>query len=577
MVGPEEPCGGGARRTPDRAAGRGEHRSLHLSIIAAWAVCTRLLPDLQNYSDAEDALGYATVVRSRSFEKLDSAGSAWQLMCMGIDALLPETVEPTSAAKWLSAASGSLALAVMYLTLTGAGAAATPALAATLLFSVAFGPWCYALSPDKYAPQLALASLILCWVGLRRRPLDWRFLSAFSLTVTLAVAVHPTSGLLGLALLPLLTQTWREAGARVALRQALVAGGTFVASLLVYYTVVTRAVVGIPLGSGTFHWASSYVGIPAESRSWGHLRPSSLLNAVIGLGRSLIGADVIVAHPSMLPLIAARFPDSLLVEEQWLAASLSESARRAAFACFGLGGVLGLALGARRLSLLARRSASGLWPEALQLARVTRAWLVPTVAFVIWWEPQNNEFWIAPAYGLVLLVALSLSRSLSRFDLWVMAAITVLIGAGNWISAIAPRLRRDSDYWYKEQAAVVNTTPERALVAEFGYMAAHYLEFYGKSAVFPVHFGGQNVRELRAALAGALNSRPEVVTVVVTDRVFRADSLPTGFVKARRKLAEDFARSLPEPASWVTVGERRLARYDAGDLRRALQDALDAR
>ncbi|WP_271605840.1 hypothetical protein [Bradyrhizobium sp. CCBAU 11434] len=528
---------------------------------------TRLVLDGATYFDAEDALFYSVNIRLHRYALYDAAGSGWQLLCTAIDAWLPRTADAAVAGKLVARASGTALLPLMYFTLIRLGVRGSLAVVVTLFFSGAFAPWWYSLQPDKYVPQLLLIALALGLVMTRERPPTPTFLIGLGLLYFLAVICHTDSGLICFSIFPLLYRTLRERGFWAALGQGVLCASVMFAVLAVYFSVLLFVVVRPSSVAQAIVWLQSYLSAPGEERNWGHWNPSAPLLALTGIGRAVFSTEFLFAFPGFATRMHAWFPAKILVDDEWFASHLPAWLMNVGLVLFPaaiLAVVAVLLAGLCAFGDLLRRPN----PRIVHAVASALCYLVPAFIFFCWWEPTNNEFWIAPWYGLALVIGLLLSGAAweRSFVLFVGTCAGILI-LFNGLLGVWPRLNPANDYWLVRQSALVRMLQPEDLVIENGFLASDYLEFLGAPRVFRVDFFAEKNNGIGKQLDLELKQRPVAGSIYVTDLVTDAAAqyeMEASDVHLRNVAA--FFADLPAPAQWLSAGGHKVAQYKGANL-----------
>jgi hypothetical protein len=193
----------------------------------------------------------------------------------------------------------------------------------------------------------------------------------------------------------------------------------------------------------------------------------------------------------------------------------------------------------------------------------------PATIFFDWWEPINNEFWIAPWYAVCLLLGLVIASENWRFAVSGVAAAAVTLGALNGPFGVYPRLDTRSDYWLVRQQPLARIAGRDDLIVEAEFMAENYIEYLSEARVFRVDYRGATPATLAQSLKETLDSFPQTRSVYVTDLITETNSAsnPLHIVMPNADIIASFFKMLPPPTEWITVDGRRLARYDAATLR----------
>jgi hypothetical protein len=542
-----------------------------LAVILLWSVVTRLALDAHSYFDAEDALGYAVNVRAGQFAFFDAAGSGWQLLCTAIDALLPHSSEGTVAGKLVARVAGTMVPPLLYATLVLATGRVALSLAMAFFFSASFCPWWYSLQPDKYVPQLAAIALALTLVMTRQRPPSPRFLVILGLVYFLAVIVHTDSGLICLSIFPLLYRTMLVRGVGPAFRQGLLTAGTMFAALALYYALFLIIFIKPDSVVAGLRWMMSYMVVAGDPQGWGHWNVNSLALAFVGIARSVFTTEFAFGIPAVTSRVGAMFPDKILIEEQWLGAQFPRwqlDVGLGLLACAVAAVCAVLCAGAVAFINVVRQRRPANW-HAIASAL---SYLVPATIFFDWWEPINNEFWIAPWYAVCLLLGLVIAGETWRYAVSGVAAAAVMLAALNGLFGVYPRLDAQSDYWLVRQQPLARIAGRDDLIVETGFMAENYIEYLSEAHVFRADFRGATPATLVQSLKETLDSFPQTRSVYVTDLITDTTtaSNPLHIVMPNADIIESFFKMLPRPAEWLTIDGRRLARYDAPTLRASL-------
>ncbi len=534
-------------------------------VVLLWGVVSRLMLNAHSYFDAEDVLRYATIVRERDFANFDAAGSGWQLICAAIDALFAPLGEATEAGKFLSRIAGTLILPILYATLALTTGRVALSLALTMLYSASFGPWWYSLQPDKYVPQSFVIAIALFLIVTRKQLPGWGFLVGMGLVYAAAILMHSASGLICLSIVPVLMQTMRRRGALSAMLQAGLVGMVMCSTLVVYFSLYIDAFVNSQSTGESVAWLMSYTATPSESRGWGHFSLASLLLVCVGLARTVISTEFAFAIPQVYDYFHNVFPAKILLEEQWFARQFSSTAVYSGLVVLCSATVLVCTTVAVAVVGLHRffQTADDQLKHAFYS---TVCWLLPAFIFFAWWEPQNNEFWISPWYGIVIIIGLILTTSVSRFLIFLVSLSAVFLVVCNGLFGVLPRLSPESDYWQVRQGALARHAGRCDLVLEFGYLPVNYLMFMSEARIFPIEAGGETEAIILQSLRNELELNKSTKAVYVTDLVWNATSVTSPYPAAKSQIVERFSQRLPAPDEWIEMGGRRIAKYDASTL-----------
>ena len=266
-------------------------------------------------------------------------------------------------------------------------------------------------------------------------------------------------------------------------------------------------------------------------------------------------------------LVLLKFPSKILVEEQWLGAQFPTWVLEIGLgllACAIIAVCAVLVMGAVAYGGLVRDRRRKDWHAVATVL----CYLVPAAVFFDWWEPTNNEFWIAPWYAVVLLLGIMVGSREWPKAAAVVAFCSVILVLFNGLFGIYPRLDARSDYWLARQQAVARLANRDDLIVENGYMAGNYMEFVSDARVFRADFP-TTLEMLQQAFKDTLDAYPATRSVYMTDLVTDTTvrSNPLNATRSNDEIIELFFKGLPPPKEWLTVDGRRLARYDAASLR----------
>jgi hypothetical protein len=258
-----------------------------------------------------------------------------------------------------------------------------------------------------------------------------------------------------------------------------------------------------------------------------------------------------------------RFPDKILVEEKWFGTHLPPwlpeiGVALLICAVFAVCVVFVAGIFASR-DLLRIERRKDLYAIACVLCYV-----VPATIFFAWWEPTNNEFWIAPWYGVVLLLGITVAGKDWRYATLGVTATAVILIACNGILGVYPRLDPKSDYWLARQEPIVRIAHFGDLIVENGFLAANYLEFLGDARVFRVDVFDHTQSALEQGLLNDLDAHPDTKSVYLTDLVTDATARSSlRSLQPNDDVLEQFSKDLPPSGEWIEISGSRLTRYDA--------------
>jgi hypothetical protein len=461
----------------------------------------------------------------------------------------------------LDACAGAAGLGLVYALLRSRASLDAPlAAAATLCAGASFGFWFYSVSVEVYLIPLALVLAALYALEGNAR-VERRFALAGALQ-GLAVLFHE----LHLLFLPtVIWAAWRAGRAvpGACLRALGVHALVFVPVVGGVYAAVMLA-EGVDTLAGALRFAAGYA---IGHDYWVPPSLATLPRALLGAGRSLVGAHFLFAVPPLRDALTRTLPDQGLVDEVYLVRGLG-----APLAWALLAGAL--ALGAGLVALAARGLAQrkGMNASARSLGELAAVWLASYTAFFLFWVPHNVEFWIPQCTALWLLLACAWSTA-SAHGARAFAALGAALLALNYVGSIRPVGARENDYYYAQtQPFAALATPRDLIVVGDRWIFASYLERFARAPVWSL------ARTLRAS---ATPREAVYGTQVAIDRTLAAggrvlvsaDALEPD-TELRRALGESGILALAE--LWVRHPARTVARDGALAPLHVIEGASDA-
>ncbi len=351
-----------------------------------------------NLSSAHDAANYLRMIRDGDWfhpHHLFFNGAA-ALWIGAWQALLPSLPAITLVA-WLNAVFGAGCVMLAHLLLRERiGLSPRAALIAALLPAFSFGLWFYSATVEVYVIPLFFLLAALYLLTAEEPPMKVVLLAA--LMHALAMLFHQVHVLFTLPALLLIYlrhrrrggPPWQDGPRRPAIAYLLTAGF----GAVIPYLAVGALVLGHSTPRGYFAWLFRYAG---NSDFWHAPGLGSLVKAVIGFGKSIIGGEFLFAITDVRALMARLLPHNWLADEQFLVRHMPEWM---AFALAALAVVFVLLIA----WLLLRAS----WRTAFRsnpdvLSGIAAFFLTYTL-FFLFWEPANPEFWIPQSVLFFLLL-----------------------------------------------------------------------------------------------------------------------------------------------------------------------------
>jgi hypothetical protein len=239
--------------------------------------------------------------------------------------------------------------------------------------------------------------------------------------------------------------------------------------------VVALATVDANTPAEANDWLTAY----AQHGEWGVISMQSAPKAVVGAARAFAGGLSAFALEDVRDLADRASGNQSLREETFL---VRDYPRAVAVAL--------IAVTAAAFASLALLAGRWLRPPTLDrrgrtLALLALAWLLPYVAFVVWWEPVNPEFWIAIWVPAAVLLAIPVSDERARsagIVFTLVGALFIVNLAGN----ISPQLTEDNDYWRQRTEWYEAEVGPGDLVVTNGFIQSAYMRYFAHARVIDV-------------------------------------------------------------------------------------------
>ena len=199
-----------------------------------------------------------------------------------------------------------------------------------------------------------------------------------------------------------------------------------------------------------------------------------------------------------------------MMEERYLALGLSPGVRITCLIALAIVGLSGMYI----LASLVLKRGSQVTEQPGERRRffALNAFVYPTLlayyVFNVYWEPVNNEFFVAPLPIAMLAVASLFARRPPPKQCVPAAALfAASLFIVNGLGSILPQSKLDSDYWYHANLYLIQNASEGdVVVTDGGYLSDCYLKMFTKSTVVTVHDVGINelIRHLSEKHPGRL-------------------------------------------------------------------------
>jgi hypothetical protein len=352
-----------------------------------------------NLSSAHDAANYLRMIRDGDWfhpHHLFFNGAA-ALWIAAWQSLLPSLPAITLVA-WLNAVFGAGCVMLAHMLLrTRIGLSPRAAMIAALLPAFSFGLWFYSATVEVYVIPLFFLLWALYLLTAEEPPMKLVLLAA--LAHALAMLFHQVHVLFTLPALLLIYlrhrrrggPPWQEGPRRPAIAYLLTAGF----GALIPYLAVGTLVLGHSTPRAYFAWLFRYAG---NSDFWHAPGLTSLVKAVIGFGKSIIGGEFLFAIADVRAAMQRLLPHNWLADEQYLVRHMPEWM---AFALAALSAVLVVLIA----WLLLRASWRDAFRRSAEVLTGIAAFFLTYTLFFLFWEPANPEFWIPQSVLFFLLLS----------------------------------------------------------------------------------------------------------------------------------------------------------------------------
>ncbi len=218
---------------------------------------------------------------------------------------------------------------------------------------------------------------------------------------------------------------------------------------------------------------------------WSYLNP---VKTLIGALRAIWGGHFLFGFHPLQELLTQTFPNKLLVEEIFLANSMSAWIR---WCCVVLS-VLTIAIAALVLVLsFSPRKSNFLDSSPHKIHNSQGYMLTGTLTIAVFFslnmlvDPTNSELYIGILPIAILLIAARLSqREKSATAALGVAAFSLLLLVTNLIGSIIPQTDQKHDYWHAvNQYFIEKTTPSDVIISEGGYINDAYLRLFSAAKI----------------------------------------------------------------------------------------------
>lgn len=466
--------------TPEQTPIRGP---VVLEALAVWIVLSiiYLLTLAGNHTEAEDGLRYLNDIRdgdpSIIFSPYHLVYGWFAWSAYSVAPIFGYNGGPLVPVQLLDAFTGAFGIALLWVLLRKVAPGRIVAAAGCGILAFSYGYWWYSVEVEVYvlSAMLLIASLFVAYRAAMRP--SWKIFALLGGTNGLAVLAHNTNVLFGTVALATLLFAWQALPTRDVVRCALAYAGVSAISIIPPY-VVAILIVGLRTPREAYDWLTGY----AQNGKWGIWESSNVLEAIVGIGRALVGGHFAFSLGFIQDFTNSYFAGKRLNEEMFL---VRDSSTVLAILLLALVAIVAIALSIFLISWLRHPRLSR---SVRVLAVLCLSWFIPYALFFTWWEPYNIEFWVAPWVPLAILIALPFSTVGYGAQRRFLPDFTVILVVGmlfvvNLLGSVWPQQKPEDDYWRVRSSWYEHNASASDLIVTTGYISSNYLRYFSEANV----------------------------------------------------------------------------------------------
>lgn len=353
----------------------------------------------------------------------------------------------------LNAIFGALTLAVFYLILRQRlNHERAFALIGTVLPAFSFGFWFYSVSVEVYI--IPLFFLLLCLYFLTSDSLNEKGFAVVGLLHSVSVLFYQ----INILFIPVIYLAAKRKNLQTCKLLTSYAH-TFFPMVIIPYLIIMTGPVKLRTIKDAWFWITGYAKNPGF---WKTLSFSTIINACIGFGRSIIGACFIFAIPQTRALMDGLFKGGLFLDEVFLVHTLGKTAAYV----FLILSAIAFALIIVTLFLSLKKRII-LEDNSRNIFSLTALWFGIYTVFFCFWVPINLEFWIPQSIclWLMLLTACSADNQQSSGHKKIsLSIIAALIFTVNWGGSIRYLKDKHNDIYYLKSSSMFDRAQGKDLI-----------------------------------------------------------------------------------------------------------------
>ncbi len=370
------------------------------------------------------------------------------------------------------------------------------ALFLTGLVTTSYGFWIYSVQGETYIPPLLFVLLSGYQLVNLYNPHAQNFVMPklfpiirLGIYAALATLIHQQHVFLIPVIALTLFEIWRKfhrhTGIAFLVSRISVFLGTAISIVGTTYLYVSYTIFNTTNLSEAILWAKgSARGGLFTPFSW-----TSPLKAVVGMIKTVWGTNFLFGYQWFSKFAQSMFPNKLIVEEQYLADSISNYRLLIISVSMVISGIIaGILLARLAQSIFIKKNrAKDNDNLPRKILSIFCIWFLAIYGgAIILWEPDNIEFWIAvtPIFYLWIAIQLNIWADNIKPALYFILLVTMFLA--NLLGGALPYSSRQTDYWYQANAFLIaRTTKSDLIITECGYICTGYLEFYTDGTILP--------------------------------------------------------------------------------------------
>ena len=339
----------------------------------------------------------------------------------------------------------------------------------TALPAFSYGVWFYSVCIEVYI--IPLFFLLLTLYVVSGGSATARTFALAGATHGLAVLFHQVHVMFAVVIAAAALLHYRRNIAG-AVRACVVYAAVAVPLVVLPYAAVMIFSARIQTPAGALRWLTAYAH---EGQFWHSLSLGTLLKALVGTSKTLVGGQFVFALPWAREFLRRMLAGNSLSDEIFLVRNISvilAAGLTVLAVIFGVGFAAGLTAALARIRRLPAR--------ARLLLVLIAVWLAPYCVFFFFWEPMNVEMWIPQSVcaWLILMMAFAGRAGASRPATVLLAVLAAAGLATNYLGSIRPMADLRNDWYYARVAGLRGAREGDLAVVPREWVWKKYVERY---------------------------------------------------------------------------------------------------